>query len=103
MLLMGQRNMDGHRLSVATRPILDGPERLMTVFHHDDGSWDFLGETDYTSEDDLVTVHAQHVFDLHPEDRRELSDLPRGYLAWRGAPESRWEYEPIKPRRPPRP
>jgi hypothetical protein len=77
--------------AIASVRVLDGSEPVRLVTRHGDGSWDFLCNTTASSQD-LVTVHAGHIFELLP-DLAELRDLAPGHLAEREEPGGRWRRE----------
>jgi hypothetical protein len=63
-----------------------GERPILLVLHEGNGDWQFL-DGDPVSGDDLVMVHAHHVFDDHPE-IRPLRDLPLEWAAERESAEA---------------
>jgi hypothetical protein len=82
----------------STRQVFVEGAFLALVSHDGDGDWQFLhdgdeeGDEDLRSEDDLLLVRLQEVVDRFPE-VVVLSDLPRGWYAWRDGPEVPWTRE----------
>ncbi|WP_344688750.1 hypothetical protein [Blastococcus jejuensis] len=73
--------------------MLDGSQPLRLVMRYADGGWAFLCNTT-AHIDDLVSVHAHHLFDEFPRDLAALGPLPPGHLAVRDQPGSPWRIEP---------
>ena len=72
--------------------MIERQEPLRLVLRYADGGWAFLCNT--TADiDQLVTVHAHHLFDEFPADLRTLRLLPRGHLAERDGPGHPWRIE----------
>ena len=61
---------------------------VLTVFHEQDGDWQYLTGGEATPENAQL-VHRSHVHAVDPE-LRELHDLPRGHMATRAAPGEHW-------------
>ncbi len=57
-----------------------------------DGGWAFLCNTT-ADVDDLVAIHAHHLFDQFARDLAPLRPLPRRHLAVRDDPDSPWRIE----------
>ncbi len=76
-------------LAIVSTFVLDDPEPLRVVVHHDVGDWTFAcGTTDEVEH--FVTVHAEHVFHRFGSDLFHLRNLERGCVAEREEPGDEW-------------
>ena len=73
--------------------ILGRESHILLVGHDPDGTWLFLDGSDDPDPSDAATVELEHMLKLDPS-IAGLADLPRGWLAWRDAPDAEWEREP---------
>jgi hypothetical protein len=76
-----------------TRRVTELGYPVLVVSHDaEDGAWQFLCGTTNDPKDG-VTESLVTMLDRHPE-LDELSDLPRGWIAWREDASSEWVREP---------
>jgi hypothetical protein len=79
-------------LAIASVRVLDGSEPLRLVMRYADGGWAYLCNTTAAMED-LVAVHAHHLFDEFAADLAPVRSLPRGPLTVRDDPGHPWRVE----------
>ncbi len=85
---------DKKNLAVITlRKILGRESPILLVGHDPEGSWQFLDGSGEPDPNDAAVVELEHMLNLDPS-LAELADLPRGWLAWRDAPDAEWERGP---------
>jgi len=76
-----------------TRRVAELKYPVLVVSHDaEDGAWQFLCGTTNDPKDG-VTVSLASMLERHPE-LEELSDLARGWIAWRETEKSTWVREP---------
>ena len=81
--------------AIVSKHVLDGREPLRVVVHHDDGMWTFTcGTTD--DAEDLVLLHAHHMFRQFGYDLFFLRDLQQGFIAERDTPLDDWTISPFE-------
>ena len=81
------------RTVFTTRRVTELGYPVLVVSHDaDDGAWQFLCGTTNDPKDG-VTESLASMLARHPE-LEELSDLPRGWIAWREDKMSAWVREP---------
>jgi hypothetical protein len=83
------------RLAIASVRVLHGSEPLRLVLRYADGGRAFFCNTT-ADVDQLVAVHAHHLFDEFPRDVRALRVLPPRHLAVRDEPGHPWRIEPYE-------
>jgi len=88
-----RRRRRPERLAIASVRVLHGDEPLRLVMRYADGGWAFLCNTT-VEPDDLVSVHAHHLFDEFPADLVPLRPLQPRHLAIRADPGEPWRIEP---------
>ena len=88
-----RRRGRAERLAIASVRVINREEPLRLVMRYADGGWAFLCNTT-AHVDDLITVHAHHLFDEFPRDLAPLRPLPPGHLAVRDDPGHPWRIEP---------
>ena len=83
---------------ITVRPILELGHYILRVSHDDDGYWQFL-EWDTPPDEDAKVVSLSYMVSRDPT-LRMLSDLPRGWQAFRRrGPDEPWSSETIFSRR----
>lgn len=76
--------------------IVRGESPLRLVTHdEDDGGWQFL-DGEHVFEEDAAVVSLGGMVRSDPS-LRALADLPRGWYAWRPAPDGPWARSPGEP------
>lgn len=81
----------------ASKRILDGTDWVYYVTHDaDDGAWQFHPHDGPTSERDAAVVSLKTMLALDSS-IGALGDLPRGWHAWREAPNGPWVRKPMNP------
>lgn len=66
---------------VTSHQVLDGEAPILFAAHMYSGNWQFMDVSDKT-DDDLVAIHYSDIVQLD-QSVSEISDLGRGYMAWR--------------------
>src|SRR4051812_34615256 len=89
----GHRHRCYGQLAIASVRVINREEPLRLVMRYADGAWAFLCNTT-AHPDDLITVHAHHLFDDFPADLEPLRSLPPAHLAERQGPGHPWLVEP---------
>jgi hypothetical protein len=77
---------------ITVRPIVFLEHPILRVSHDHDGVWQFL-EWDTPREQDAMVVSLLNMVNRDPS-IRELSDLPRGWRAFRRRGDDSWNREP---------
>lgn len=80
-------------MAIASVRVLSGAQPLRLVMRYADGGWAFLCNTT-AHVDDLLTVHAHHLFDEFPADLAAIRTLSPGHLAVRERLGATWRIEP---------
>jgi len=88
---------DAERTAVFTsKRVIDGSDWIHYVTHDaDDGAWQFHPYSGPTPEQEAAVVSLRSILDLD-DSVRSLSDLPRGWHAWRESTSSTWTRAPRK-------
>jgi hypothetical protein len=77
--------------TISLKRIIERRIPILLVTHDaEDGTWQFLDGSDDLQPEDSCVVSLQSVVTLDPT-VRELADLPPGWVAWRGNPNSPWQ------------
>ena len=74
---------------ITTREVLSRAASILLAAHEPDGSWTFLDRDDWT-QDDLVMICFEHIFEIEPELHPLLLRLPTGRALARDAPGGAW-------------
>ena len=83
---------DDRNLAVFTsKKIVHEGDWIYYVTHdEDDGAWQFHPHSGPTPENEAAVVSLESLVKLDGS-LRQLSDLPRGWHAWRQSPDAAWE------------
>ena len=72
------------QLVLVCRHVLVDEKTVELVVHHADGKWQFMcGAYNHVSAEDAEVVHAEHIFEAHPELEKIALGLQCGFLAER--------------------
>jgi hypothetical protein len=79
-------------LVITTKHVLNDGHPILLVTHDDDGDWQVLcGTTNDPADGLVVCLGCAYERDTSIG---QLSDLPRGWSAWRDSPRDPWRREP---------
>lgn len=83
--------------AISLRQIVeDGAPVLLVTHDEDDHGWQFLGDSDSSSESDALIVCMSQIVESDPS-LFELADLPPGWRAWRQSVNDQWVREALPP------
>ncbi len=81
-------------VSISLRSIVEhGAAILFVTREADDGVWQFMDGSEYPRETDARVLSLRHVVEIDPS-IEQIADLPRGWCAWREAPDAPWQTAP---------
>jgi len=75
---------------ITTKFILEGKSPILSVFHYDDGSWQFSGPEEDLSDDDYRVLSLDEIIKMDSS-VLEIADLPYEGEAHRETKTSQWK------------
>ena len=66
---------------------------ITQVYHDDDGDWQFFGEHGEPSEESARVVSLGEILELDKSLEKVISNLPKGYEAYRDDEDSEWYFK----------
>ena len=74
---------------ITTKYVLESKSPILSVFHYDDGSWQFSGSEEDVAEEDYRVLSLDEIIKMDSS-VLEVSDLPYEGEAHRETKESKW-------------
>ena len=83
--------------ALTLRDVMEGRSSILLVTHDaDDGCWQFHDGRENPTLGEAVIAALGEVYSVDPT-IAALADLPRGWRAWREAPDQPWQREQMAP------